>query len=354
MFTWVGNQFDFILNNYVLQVVSRLTVALTPVALTVTTLWILLYGWAVLRNDVAETVPTFLWKLAKISFVLALCLQSGAYISNIADNAVALVTETAGAFLPPATDPMAISSPYKLLDTFNDRASQLTLDLLMEVSITRLDLLFAAVVCSFGTVLFICIALFVISLSKVFLTFVIAVGPIFVFCMAWKPTQRFFDSWLSMLLNSVVLSWIAFFFLGLSVYMGQAMVDAVLNNGGILGPNFNPIAESLKYCIAMILMAIICFQSPSLAAGLTGGAVVQQGIQMIQNAMMVAGLRSAAKDRRLDGGGTVRPGTGMPYQAGHAAGATVAAGTRAATAAASATRRVIGLHPGARDLWKRK
>jgi type IV secretion system protein VirB6 len=85
----------------------------------------------------------------------------------------------------------------------------------------RLDLVFAAVVTAFGNVIFLCIALFVVTLAKLFLTFVIAVGPLFVLCLAWRPTARFFDSWLSMVLNSVVLTWFAFFALGLSIYMGK-------------------------------------------------------------------------------------------------------------------------------------
>jgi type IV secretion system protein VirB6 len=145
-----------------------------------------------------------------------------------------------------------------------------------------------------------------------------------------------------MLLNAVVLAWFAFFALGLSTHMGQTMVGVVLDNGGFLGPNFNVVAESLKYCIVMILMAIICFQAPSLASGLTGGAVVQQGIQMIQNAMMVSGLRSASAARNVGAagaaGGVVRAGAGLPYAAGRATGAAAAAGARVAgTMATGAT-----------------
>src|SRR5678816_1206902 len=91
-----------------------------------------------------------------------------------------------------------------------------------------------------------CIALFVVTLAKLFLTFVIAVGPIFILCLAWRPSQRFFDSWLSMLLNAVVLTWFAFFALGISAFMGQVLVQAVQDNGGFLGSTFNVIGESLK------------------------------------------------------------------------------------------------------------
>ena len=71
---------------------------------------------------------------------------------------------------------------------------QLVVDLLKDACITRLDLLFAAVVTAFGNVIFLCLALFVVTLAKVFLTFTLAVGPLFILCLAWRPTARFFDS----------------------------------------------------------------------------------------------------------------------------------------------------------------
>ena len=63
MFTWVGNQFDVVLDTYVLGVVTTLMTAIAPIALTSLTLWVGIYGWAVLRNEVPETVPSFLWKV---------------------------------------------------------------------------------------------------------------------------------------------------------------------------------------------------------------------------------------------------------------------------------------------------
>ena len=340
MFAWVGSQFDAILSTYVLGVVASIMAGIAPIALTAMTLWVGMYGWAVLRNEVSETVPTFLWKVFKIGLILAFALQAGFYVANVADTANALATGVATTFLPSAVDPMTITSPYVLLDAFNEKASHLVLDLLKDAGIMRLDLLFAAVVCSVGNVVFLCVAMFVVTLAKLLLTFVIAVGPIFILCLAWRPTQRFFDSWLSMVLNAVVLTWFAFFALGLSAFMGDALVQAVQLNGGFLGPKFNVVGESLKYCVVMVLMAIICFQAPSLASALTGGAAVQQGVQMIQNAMMVAGLRSVSAARGAGAGtaaagGVIRAGTGLRNTAGRATGAAAVTGARFATTMAT-------------------
>jgi type IV secretion system protein VirB6 len=329
MFTWVGAQFNAILDAYVLGVVNALAAAITPIALTAMTLWVALYGWAVLRNEVSETVPTFLWKVFKIGLILAFALQAGFYISNVADTADALATGVATTFLPAGTDPTTVASPYGLLDAFNDKASVLVLDLMRDAGIMRLDLLLAGAVCSIGNVIFLCVALFVVTLAKLFLTFVIAIGPLFILCLAWRPTARFFDSWLSMVLNAVVLTWFVFFALGLSIFMGQAIVKVVQDNGGFAGPSFNVLGESLRYCVVMLLMAIICFQAPSLAAALTGGAAVQQGIQMVQNAMLVTGLRSAPMAPAIaSSGGTIRAGAGLSNAAGRATGAVALAGAR--------------------------
>ena len=83
-----------------LGVVSALMTAIAPIALTAMTMWVLLYGWAVLRNEVPESVPNFLWKVTKIGFILAFALQSGFYIANVADTANGLATGVATTFLP--------------------------------------------------------------------------------------------------------------------------------------------------------------------------------------------------------------------------------------------------------------
>lgn len=334
MFAWVGAKFDVVLSNYVLGVVTSLMAAITPVVLTAMTLWVGLYGWAVLRHEVPETLPNFVWRTFKIGLVLALALQSGVYIATVADSANSLAMGVASSFLPATADPLTITSPYVLLDRFNDTASQQTADIMKEASMFRLDLVLAAVVFSIGSVVFLCVALFVVTLSKVLLSFVIAVGPLFVLSLAWRPTARFFDSWLSMVLNTVVLTWFAFFALGISNFMGEAIFEAIRDGGGFLGGTFNVLGEATRYCVLMILMAIVCLQAPSLASALTGGVAVQQGVQMVQNTLMVAGIRSGSR-------GAVAPaaaGAGLPYAAGHATGAAAAVAARAARQGASAAR----------------
>ena len=48
-------------------------------------------------------------------------------------------------FLPTGVDPATVTSPYALLDKFNDDASTQVSDIMKEASMFRLDLLLAAV-----------------------------------------------------------------------------------------------------------------------------------------------------------------------------------------------------------------
>jgi type IV secretion system protein VirB6 len=326
--------------------------ALIPTALVCTTLWVLLYGWAVLRNEVSESIPSFVWKTTKIGLVLVFGLQASFYIRNVSDTADSLAMGVATTFIPAPIDPATVSSPYALLDKFNDDASAQIADIMKDAGITRLDLFLAAAVFSLGSVAFLCVGLFVVTLSKLLLAFVLAVGPLFIVCLAWRPTQRFFDSWLSMLLNAIVLTWFAFFALGLSAHVGVGMFKAIQDSGGFLGGTLNALTEATRYCVLMILMAILCFQAPSLASALTGGAAVQQGIQMVQNAMMVAGLRAArspATSAAVSTGGVVRAGAGLPYAAGAATrSAAIASGRVAGAMAIGASVAARGAYTGIR------
>ena len=150
MFAWMGAKLASILSTYVLGVVSSLMTAIGPIALAALTAWVLLYGWAVLRNEVPDSVPSFLWKVTKIGLILAFSLQSGVYISDVAETANALATGVATTFLPAGAPTTTVTSPYKLLDDFNDNAGTQVADIMKEAGITRLDLLLAASVFSIG------------------------------------------------------------------------------------------------------------------------------------------------------------------------------------------------------------
>ena len=103
MFTWLGLKLTDVLDTYVFGVVSTLMTYLRPLALAATTIWILLFGWAVLRGEAPDTVPSFAWRMFKIVMVLSVALQANFYMTTIADTANGLASGVATTFLPTGT-----------------------------------------------------------------------------------------------------------------------------------------------------------------------------------------------------------------------------------------------------------
>lgn len=268
MFAWVGAQLDAILDTYVLGVVSASTAAITPLALTAMTTWVTLYGWAILRNEVSETLPVFMWKVFKIGLVFAFALQSAFDLSNVADTANALAMGAASTSSPlsgvdPGGGHVAVRPPRQVQRRRQHAGGRHHEG---SGSMFRLDLRggpgdsagprspSCASRCSSSR-----------RRSSSSPAFATAVGPLFVLCLAWRPTQRFFDSGPFHGSYVVVRTWFAFFALGLSPRSWASRCSkAIQDGGGFLGATFNVLGQVTRYCVLMILMAIICFQAPAL------------------------------------------------------------------------------------------
>ena len=210
----------------------------------------------------------------------------------------------------------------------------------------RLDLVLASILFSLGTTIFLVLGAFVGLLGKLILTFALAIGPLAILCLLFKSTARFFDSWLSFVLSSVVLSWFVFFALGMSLYISEKVLFAIADGSafvaGVPG-SVGALEAAGTYLTVMCLLAIVLFQAPSLASSLTGGASIQSGTQMVTNSMVamraMGGGRSGGSGA-AGGGGSMSRGGGAAYVAGRAAGAVGSAGGAVAGGARAAYQRV--------------
>lgn len=323
MFTWLGAQIDSVLDGYVTGAVANVMTYIGPFALAAMTLWGLVYGYAVMRGEVTEPVQTFVWKMLKNGLIVAFATGAGIYQGNVVDAANGLMTGLVGTFAPAGSPLASLDSVWAILDVFNDKASNLVLEVLKEgvLSMDGIVAVFAGVVFSIGNTLFEVVALYVVVFAKVVMTFVLAVGPVFILALLFRPTSQFFFSWLGLLLNTIVLVWLVFFVLGFSLFMSDKIVTAALSNLGTL----NVIGESLKYLVICVVLALVLYQAPSFAAGLTGGSPAQLGAHMVsQTAIAFRSFSGASYPPGSHGpapaANSIERGTGVAYRAGAAVG----------------------------------
>jgi type IV secretion system protein VirB6 len=346
MFARLETWFNAFFLGYSARVSGDLAVGLVPVALALVTIYIGVYGLAVMRGEAPEPVGTFAWKMVKVTATLSFALPGLYYSGNVMAWATGLQDGLATLFAAPRAAPA--TTAFGALDLANTAANQQLALLWRDAGLLRLDLVVASLLFSLGTTIFLVLGAFVVLLGKLILTFALAIGPLAILCLLFKSTARFFDSWLSFVLSAIVLSWFVFFALGMSLFVSEKVVEAIVlaNAFAPAAPNAVGALEAAgTYLVVMCLLAIVLFQAPSLASSLTGGASIQSGTQMVTNSMVamraMGGGRSGGSAATGGGsGGSMARGGGAAYVAGRAAGAVGSASGAAANGARAAYQRV--------------
>ncbi len=342
MFARLEAWFNAFFLGYAARVSADLAAGLVPVALAGLTIYIAIFGLAVMRGEAPEPIGTFAWKMVKVMAILTFALPGLFYTGNVVGWAMGLQDGLANLFLAPRG--AAAATAFMALDLANTAANEQLALLWRDASMFRLDLVLASVLFSLGTTILLVLGAFVGLLGKLILTFALAIGPLAILCLLFKSTARFFDSWLSFMLSAIVLSWFVFFALGMSLYVAERVVAAIRDGNAFVAgaPNAVGALEAAgTYLSVMCLLGIVLFQAPSLASSLTGGASIQSGTQMVTNTMVA--MRAMGSGRGSAGGaasgGSMTRGGGAAYGAGRVAAAAVG-GSSAAGPARAAYQRV--------------
>ena len=344
MFARLEAWFNTFFLGYAARVSADLAAGLVPIALALVTIYIAIYGLAVMRGEASEPVGTFAWKMVKVGAILSFALPGLYYSGNVVAWATGLQDGLAVLFVAPRA--AAAATAFGALDLANTAANEQLALLWKDAGMFRLDLVLASILFSLGTTIFLVLGAFVGLLGKLILTFALAIGPLAILCLLFKSTARFFDSWLSFVLSAIILSWFVFFALGMSLYVSDRVIAAIRDGtafvAGVQG-SVGALEAAGTYLAVMCLLGIVLFQAPSLASSLTGGASIQSGTQMVTNSMVamraMGGGRSGGSGA-AGGGGTMSRGGGAAYVAGRAAGAVGSAGGAVAGGARAAYQRV--------------
>ena len=224
-------------------------------------LYVLLYGFAILRGAISEPVMDFAVRSLKLSFIFLLA-STPAYSSFVGDALLhglpdSLARAVSGASTPDvgaAFDAFFSRAAY-LAEKIADEANfQHPMPWLLSVGVYVTGALAAAL--GFG----------VVMIAKVALALLVALGPIFVACALFDASRRFFFGWLAQAVNYIVL-------FGLIIVVFQLILSLVDQQWSQIDGQ-DPMAGGLIF-IALCCLAMIFFlQTPAIAAGIAGGASV--------------------------------------------------------------------------------
>ena len=101
MFAKLEAWFNTFFLGYAARVSADLATGLVPVALALVTIYIAIYGLAVMRGEASEPVGTFAWKMVKVGAILSFALPGLYYSGNVVAWATGLQDGLAVLFVAP-------------------------------------------------------------------------------------------------------------------------------------------------------------------------------------------------------------------------------------------------------------
>ena len=199
---------DTALATYITDVATNVIAAITPVVTTLLLIYITLWGWMVITGKGGEIVTDGFNRIIKITIIVTLAINLGYYnvfvvdlLSNLPDRLAELATTTPSAISTANFLDSTLDDIWAIGNVFMEKAeANSTLGFIADIPLT----LAALAVWFFGGLLT-AFAAFLMVLSKMALSVLLAFGPIFILLTLFESTKRFFDTWFGQCINFIVI-----------------------------------------------------------------------------------------------------------------------------------------------------
>lgn len=285
-----------LLATYIGDNTARVASALEPAVVTLAVLYVMVWGYLHLMGQIREPFVDGVKRLVTLAVILGVVLNLWLYNELIVDTVFtapgALAAAVVGAY-----DSVAI------VDTIIFAGAE-TGDLLLRKG-GILDGNFSFYLAGMGVYIVVGLTavytIFLLALSRIALSVLLALGPLFIALLFFETTKSFFEHWLAMLANYALVTILTVLCAALMLHVvQQATQQAVSAGGGIT------ISHALRVCMAAGLTFLVMRQVLSMASGLaTGVALSTYGIvSMAMSWALGRAMRGVASLSRV----SARPG----------------------------------------------
>ena len=250
-----------LLSNYIGTNTARIAAALEPAAVTLGIVYVMIWGYLQLTGQVQEPFIAGVKKIVVLAVILGVALHLWLYQTLIVDTFFNAPAELAGAVIG-SYDPVGI------VDQIMDQGADAAELLLAKGSLFHGNFSFYVA----GVAVYLLIALiavytmFLLALSRIALSVLLALGPLFILLLLFDSGKRFFERWLAQLSNYALITILTVLVAALMLdVVGSAAQEAASAGGGI------QIAQAVRVCLAAGLTILIMRQVLPMAAGLASG-----------------------------------------------------------------------------------
>jgi type IV secretion system protein VirB6 len=256
--TWLNEQ----LASYIGATTLKVSLALEPAVVTFATVYVMVWGYLQLTGRIEQPFVAGLKRMITLAVVLGVALHLWLYNSVIVDTFYQAPVQLAAAVT-------GAPSPVTILDTIWDDGGTVADDLFRNGHFFGGNVSFylAGVIVWILVGLLCVYTMFLLSLSSIALSVLLALGPLFFVALLFEHTRRLFDAWIAQLTNYALISVLTVL---VSTLLLQLVASYAKQTVG-RGPNVMTV-DVLDMLLVAVLVLLVMRQVMPIAASLAGGA----------------------------------------------------------------------------------
>ncbi len=248
------------MSTYISDTLAKVAGALTPAVVALGAVYVAVWGYLHCAGKIEEPFVAGLKRIGVLVLVIGVGLHLWLYQEVLVDTFFTAPGQLSAAIVG-ANDPVTIID--QILFSGSDAGEAL---LAKAGILDGLSFLAAGIVVYFlvgTTALYV---MFLLALSKVALSILLALGPLFIVMLLFKPTRHYFEAWIAQLSNYALIAILTVLVESLLLQL----ISTAANQAAAAGPGIT-IALAVRVCLAAGLILLVLRQVMPMAAGLARG-----------------------------------------------------------------------------------
>lgn len=274
VFSFVDGQFKTPLETFISSGTSNIANWVTGPLTAALTLYVVLYGYLVLRGSVQEPMLEFAFRAMKLAIIVMLVRNANQYQVYVADIFFETLPKELSQALNTGTTPSA-STFDSLLDKGQKCAQEIWSHASWPVDIVT----GTGGIMVIGASVIVATIGYIVSLyARLALAIVLAIGPIFIALAMFQSTRRFTEAWIGQLANFVILQILV-------VAVGSLLITCIDATFTAIESYTDLLMRPIALCAICLAAFYVFYQLPGIASALAaGGASLSYGFGAARDA----------------------------------------------------------------------
>ncbi|QPI28430.1 type IV secretion system protein (plasmid) [Sinorhizobium meliloti] len=267
VFAFVDEQFKTPLENFISTGTSNISEWVSGPLTAAVTLYIVLYGYLVLRGSVQEPILDFAFRAIKLAIIVMLVKNAGDYQPYVTNIFFDVLPREVSQALNTGTAPSAST-----FDSLLDKGQASATDIWSRASWPVDIVTGVGGMMVIGASFIVAAIGYIVSLyARLALAIVLAIGPIFVALAMFQATRRFTEAWIGQLANFVILQ-------VLVVAVGSLLITCIDTTFAAIDGYSDVLMRPIALCAICLAALYVFYQLPNIASALAaGGASLTYG-----------------------------------------------------------------------------